>query len=89
MSEGEFALLLAFDTDDLEFRRGFEAGILWQILRCLPPEVTRLDKQIGTDNLEMVLRMADAEGWAVKVEAIVDEDGTAYDEWTAVVLERL
>lgn len=87
MSEG--GLVLPFDSDDPEFTRGVEVGIIYAAMRYLPPEADRYVRTIHTSNLEMVLRMAERAGWSVRPEAAQDEHGIAYDEWTMVTLERV
>jgi hypothetical protein len=51
----EQTLVLAFDSDDPEFARGFEAGVLWQRMGVRTPFVAT----IHATNTEMVMRMAD------------------------------
>lgn len=51
-------LVLPFDTDDPQFARGFEAGVLWGQLRDgAPVEVT-----LHVANIEMAIRMAETAG---------------------------
>lgn len=72
----EWGLVLAFDTDDEQFVRGFEAGILWRRL-----EVEEgVEMTVRADNAEMVMRMAEARG--VPFTADPTEDG----EWLFVRL---
>lgn len=52
----EFALALPFDTDDPEFRRGVEIGMLWARL----DHEDRFSATIHADNAEMVLRVMEA-----------------------------
>jgi hypothetical protein len=64
----EYSLILAFDSDDAEFTRGFEAGQLWE----------RLERDgfagqlIHAENAEMVMRMAAAKGLAFRAEDVGD-----------------
>ena len=53
-----FGLLLAFDTDDAEFARGFEAGRIWAALQLQPNEPQQVI--VHASNTEMALRMAEA-----------------------------
>jgi hypothetical protein len=69
------ALLLAFDTDEPEFARGFEAGALWAELRAAGDEVEAL---VHAANTEMVLRIAEACGRRAVGERV---DNT----WTRVI----
>lgn len=62
--------LLLFDSDNVEFTRGFECGRLWQIFQHYDPE---FEQHIHGSNAEMVLRMAEAEGRTVTAEPL---DGT-------------
>jgi len=57
-SEHEFGLLLPFDTDSTEFRRGVEIGMLWTRLQYEPFVIATLH----SDNAEMVMRVAEARG---------------------------
>jgi hypothetical protein len=52
--------LLAYDTDEPEFARGFEAGRLWALLRESPE--TEFTEYVRITNVEMVLRIAEATG---------------------------
>lgn len=61
--EQGFRPLLAFDTDDPQFARGFEAGRLWTILASL--EESEWVATIGIGNAEMALRIAEALGFSV------------------------
>ncbi len=51
-------LVCPFDTDDPEFTRGFEAGVLWATLRSGEP----CEATIHGTNAEMAMRMAEATG---------------------------
>jgi hypothetical protein len=73
--EGEFGLVLAFDTDDPEFTRGFEAGQLWERLE----RDGAADQLIHAENAEMVMRIAESRGLAFKAE-------DAGDGWLHVTL---
>jgi hypothetical protein len=53
-----YGLLLPFDSDTPEFRRGAEIGMLWTRLEY-EPYVTA---SIHADNAEMVIRVAEARG---------------------------
>jgi hypothetical protein len=61
--------LIAFDTDDPQFARGFEAGRLWTLLREQPDE---LEEYARGENAEMVLRIAEATGRSVQSEELED-----------------
>ena len=49
---------LRFDTDDPEFARGFEIGVLWERLTSLGS----CHMAISASNAEMVMRVAKATG---------------------------
>jgi hypothetical protein len=69
------ALLLAFDTDEPSFARGFEAGALWADLQA--DEAAEVEAIVHASNTEMMLRMGEALGRA----AVGTElDGT----WTRI-----
>ena len=55
----EFGLALPFDTDDREFRRGIEVGIMWAQLQH--PNGGR-EFQIHADCAEMAMRLGEATG---------------------------
>lgn len=68
-SSGDLILVLAFDTDNPEFTRGFEAGMLWG--RMIHEH--EIDQTVHAANTEMVIRMAEVYGWTFTGE-VVDED---------------
>ena len=53
----EWRLDLAFDTDEPEFARGFEAGLLWGKLQELD-SYSSATVMIHATNAEMAMRMA-------------------------------
>jgi hypothetical protein len=55
MSDAEYGLVLPFDTDEPEFTRGFEAGVIWERTENGPYEGL-----IHAENAEMVIRIAEA-----------------------------
>lgn len=69
--ESGYALVLAFDTDDPEFTRGFEAGAMWEHLDLFTGTVSR---QVHSANAEMVMRMAEATGRTFRAEDCGDPD---------------
>ena len=79
--------MLPFDTDNPEFARGVELGIIYAELWMLPPPSTRYERLIHTSNLEMMIRVAEQQGWSLKVEAI--GEGAELDEWTKITMDRL
>lgn len=66
---GEFTLALPFDTDDPVFRRGVEAGMLYEAVRR-SPVVSQL---IHADNAEMAIRIAEAAGLPFTAEPLGDD----------------
>jgi hypothetical protein len=52
------ALLLAFDTDDATFARGFELGNLWARLRANPDDA--ITEHVHASNVEMLARISEA-----------------------------
>lgn len=58
--DDSYGLALAFDSDDPEFARGFEAGRLWGLLHALPDE--ERTETVHASNAEMCMRMAAATG---------------------------
>lgn len=71
-------LLLPFDTDSVEFTRGFEAGYVWTKLR----ETDEREFTVHWSNAEMMLRIADALGLEVEAQEL-DE------AWTDVTFTGL
>lgn len=70
----EWGLLLAFDSDDPEFTRGFEAGRLWEMVKDPDTEWPQL---VHAVNAEMVMRMCESEGREFRA-------GLVDDEWVEV-----
>ena len=65
-----YDLILAFDSDDPEFARGFEAGRLWERVKA---DQTDWDEMIHATNAEMVMRMCEAESRTFRAD-VVDEE---------------
>jgi len=53
--DGEFSLILGFDTDEPEFIRGFEAGRLYEQIR----DADAFTQTIHTSNTEMAMRICE------------------------------
>lgn len=70
--------LLLFDSDDPEFTRGFEAGVVWATLKAMD-DLALLAREdtiveyVHNENVEMVLRIAEARGWQAR-SSDVDDD---------------
>ena len=67
-------LVLPFDTDDPQFRRGVEIGMLWQSLE----HDSRASAAVHADCAEMVIRIAEARGLPFSAEPS--------GEWLAVTI---
>jgi hypothetical protein len=61
----DYSLLLAFDTDDAQFVRGFEAGRIWNELNQTDEQVVAT---VHAENAEMMLRIAEALNRSVQSE---------------------
>lgn len=66
--EAEYKLVLAFDSDDPEFSRGFEAGMLYMSLG--DKHVTKINQLLHAANAEMVMRMCEKMNWKFSAEDI-------------------
>jgi hypothetical protein len=69
MDGQHYALALAFDTDSPEFVRGVEIGRLWEQLKS----DEMVEQGVRTDNAEMILRIAEATGRALRCEELNNE----------------
>jgi hypothetical protein len=80
MTDGaDYSLVLAFDTSDAEFCRGFEAGRIWQMLKNEDSVDAEL---VHGANAEMLLRMSEATRRPI-AGAVLD------DTWIEVSFDRL
>lgn len=81
MSDGaNYGLILAFDRegdDDMPFTLGFECGLLWEMAKSNDDEFSQT---VHAENAEMVLRIGEALGRAVRSEELGDD-------WIDVTLE--
>lgn len=68
--EESFGLMLPFDTDDAQFRRGIEIGIMWAELQA--PGGQR-EFQIHADCAEMAIRLGESRRMPFKADP-VNED---------------
>lgn len=66
----DYSLVLAFDSDDPEFTRGFNAGAIYGWLSANPAVGVNAEPPfaVRADNLEMVLRIGEALGYEVVTE---------------------
>lgn len=75
MSDDNLSLALPFDSDEPEFRRGVEVGMLWAHL----DHMGCAEATVHADCAEMVLRIAEAKGLRFSADAIDDN-------WLRVVI---
>lgn len=66
----EYTLAIAFDTDDAEFCRGVEVGMIYGRLLAEPRPVLAV---VHASNAEMMLRLAEATSTSVR-SVDLDED---------------
>ena len=69
-AEAGYNLLLAFDTDEPEFARGFQAGRLWERIKN---DHTDWDEIVYAANAEMVMRMCEAQERQFRAEEVNSE----------------
>jgi hypothetical protein len=55
VADGEYGLLLGFDTDDPQFTRGFELGRIWEIAKTFDGPFEEIVHGV---NAEMLIRIA-------------------------------
>lgn len=77
----EHRMVLAFDSDDPEFVRGFEAGAVWTW--CAQTGGYR--GTIHANNAEMVMRIAESLGLPFAAEPVGDDSGVS-EEWVYVAI---
>jgi hypothetical protein len=70
VKDGQFSLLLPFDTDEPDFIRGFEIGRLWELLKT----GGEVNEVIHASNAEMVVRLAEATERIVTTDEPIDAD---------------
>lgn len=70
MSASSYSLLLAFDSDDPEFARGFEAGRMWERIKN---DATTWDEIVHASNAEMVMRMCESQDRSFRAENLDDD----------------
>jgi hypothetical protein len=74
----EYGLVMAFDSDDPEFVRGFEIGRLYEMAqRCPEP----FEQTVHASNTEMVIRVGEATGRRVSASEIPETD-----DWLSVTV---
>ena len=88
MDSDEFLLL--FDTDSSDFARGFACGEIWA---CLTDEVEEVHCLATVDNIEMIMRMAEAANYSFSARDISDSESELLDvedssDWVVVVMRN-
>lgn len=62
-------LICPFDSDDPEFTRGFEIGMIWERLKSGEPCAAT----IHASNAEMILRLAETSGMRFRAQDLSEE----------------
>lgn len=78
MVMNNWSLILAFDTQDPEFARGFEAGRIWTLMTENPDALTGLI--FHAENSEMILRMIEVKGLSLKAHFTDDKEWMRLDD---------
>lgn len=74
----DYGLVMAFDTDDPEFVRGFEIGRLYEMTqRCPEP----FEQTVHASNTEMIIRLGEASGRHMSASEIPETD-----DWLSVTV---
>lgn len=68
--DANYSLVLAFDSDEPEFCRGFEAGRLWEQLKH---DEDKIHQTIHATNAEMAMRMCESTGRSFTAEDLGNE----------------
>jgi hypothetical protein len=75
ISQERYELIVAFDSDDVEFTRGFEAGRVYATLK--ERRETCIEFQVHGTNAVMMERIAKATGYIIDA---LDDEGTEEGE---------
>lgn len=75
MTNQGWQLVLPFDTDDVEFVRGFEAGRMWERIKS---DHTDWDETVHANNAEMIMRMCERENRSFRAEILDDTFAHVY-----------
>lgn len=81
--------VVPFDTDDPEFTRGVQIGMLYATLFHAPIGFESYSCLLGSNNVEMARRVAKAHGWEVTTVRVTDEHGGQYPEYVEAVFSRI
>lgn len=73
-----YSLILPFDSDNEDFVRGFEAGRIWVLMEENPEKLKSVI--FHAVNAEMVMRMLEQKGLAIKVNFTDDERWMKFDD---------
>lgn len=74
-------LMLQFDTDDPEFARGVQVGMVWQLLHG---GVHEFEMPMYITNAEMIFRMAEAAGYTFTAKYENEEEDSGDADWMLV-----
>jgi len=66
--KADYSLILAFDSDNPEFTRGVEIGLLWSDLYVPKSEMFIVTMHLS--NSEMMLRVAETLGYIVRIKEL-------------------
>lgn len=89
MDSEEF--ILRFDSESDEFARGFACGEIWA---CLTDDVAEVHCVTTVDNIEMIMRMAEATNYSFEARDLTDQEFDALrfedspDSWLVVVMRQ-
>jgi hypothetical protein len=82
--------ILRFDSESDDFARGFACGEVWA---CLVDEVAEVHCIVTTDNIEMIMRMAEAADYSFEARDLTPEELNLLEseeseshEWLIVVM---
>lgn len=78
--------LLQYDTDSVEFARGVQVGMIWQLLHG---GINEFEIPVYSVNAEMVMRMAEASGFSAHAYYEEEEVEGEDHEWMMVVFKNL
>ncbi len=76
----DYNLILAFDNDEPEFRRGFEAALIYRDAWGLE-RGSGFERTVHANNAEMIMRIAEATGCTFSAQEVVGD-------WVVVTLTK-
>lgn len=77
----EPTLMLKYDTEHPEFARGFQCGMIWQLLHG---GVHEFEIPVYLTNTEMVMRMAEAAGYTYTARYEDDSELVGEADWILI-----